>query len=90
VTGPSASELVSRAQKELVEGHIAASADLYARATQLDPKNAAAYRGLGLAYERLGRRKEAIRALKQAMQLAPTSPTNGALQDRLRRLQDEP
>jgi serine/threonine-protein kinase len=89
-TGPSASELVSRAQKELVEGHIAAAADLYARAARLDPKNAAAFRGLGLAYERLGRKKEAIRALKQAMQLAPTSPTNRVLQDRLRRLEDEP
>jgi Flp pilus assembly protein TadD len=72
-----------------VQGHIAGAADLYARAAQLDPKNAAAYRGLGLAYERLGRKKEAIRALKQAMQLAPNSASSNALQERLHKLEDE-
>jgi tetratricopeptide (TPR) repeat protein len=83
---PSALELSQAAQHELIQGHLAAAADLYARATRVDSRNEAAWRGLGLANERLGRTAEAIRALRRAIQLSPNGQYADMLRARLQKL----
>jgi hypothetical protein len=88
--GPSATELSQAAQRELIQGHLAAAADLYAHATRVDPRNEPAWRGLGLAYERLGRTADAIRALQRAIQLAPDGQNAGMLRARLQKLSGAP
>jgi eukaryotic-like serine/threonine-protein kinase len=84
--GLSATELGQAAQRELIQGHLAAAADLYAQATRVDPRNEPAWRGLGLAYERLGRTAEAIHALERAIQLAPAGQNADMLRARLQKL----
>jgi serine/threonine protein kinase len=88
-TGPmlSASDLVQAAARELIQGHLSAAADLYSQATRLDPKSEAAYRGLGLTYERLGKRQDAIRALSRALSLAPNGQNAAMVKARLEKLQ---
>jgi hypothetical protein len=83
----SASELVQAAARELIQGHLNAAADLYSQATRLDPKSEPAYRGLGLTYERLGKRADAIRALNKALALAPNGQNAAMLRARLEKLQ---
>jgi serine/threonine protein kinase len=86
---PSAAELIERAQNELVRGHLALAVDLYERATRTDPRSTAAFRGLGLVYERLGKKTEAVRALRRAIALAPADPKNALLEARVRKLEGE-
>jgi putative thioredoxin len=83
----SASDLVQAAARELIQGHLGVAADLYSQATRIDPKSEAAYRGLGLTYERLGKRTEAIRALSRALSLAPNGQNATMLKARLEKLQ---
>jgi serine/threonine-protein kinase len=83
----SAAALVQAAARELIQGHLGAAADLYSQATRLDPKSEAAYRGLGLTYERLGKRSEAIRALSRALALSPNGQNAAMLKARLEKLQ---
>ncbi len=83
----SAGELVQAAARELIQGHLNAAADLYSQAARIDPKSEPAYRGLGLTYERLGRKADAIRALSKALALAPTGQNATMLRARLEKLQ---
>lgn len=86
--GPTASQLVETAQRELLQGHLQAAADTYARASRVDPNSAAAFRGLGLAQERLGHKAEALRALKRALALSSgDSATRTLLQERVHKLE---
>jgi tetratricopeptide (TPR) repeat protein len=89
-SGPTATELTQSAQRELIQGHLAAAADLYAQATRVDPRNEPAWRGLGLANERLGRTADAIRAFQRAIQLAPDGQNAGMLRARLQKLSGAP
>jgi serine/threonine protein kinase len=89
-TGPSATELGLAAQHELIQGHLAAAAELYAQATRIDPRNEPAWRGLGLAYERLGRSADAVRALRRAIQLSPNGQNADMLRARLLKLGGTP
>jgi serine/threonine-protein kinase len=84
--GPSATELGLAAQRELIQGHLAAAAELYAQATRVDPRNEPAWRGLGLANERLGRTADAVRALRRAIQLSPNGQNADMLRARLQKL----
>jgi hypothetical protein len=84
--GLSATELGQAAQRELIQGHLAAAADLYAQATRVDPRNEPAWRGLGLANERLGRTAEAVRALERAIKLAPAGRNADMLRARSQKL----
>ena len=84
--GPTATELGRAAQRELIQGHLAAAADLYSQATKVDPRNEPAWRGLGLANERLGRKAEAAKALQRALDLNPNGPNAGMLRARLEKL----
>jgi Flp pilus assembly protein TadD len=84
---PSADELIKQAASELVQGHLARAADLYQRASQRDPRNAAAYRGLGVTSERLGRREAARNAYQRALKLTPPGPQADSMRARLEQLQ---
>jgi serine/threonine-protein kinase len=84
---PTAEELNRQAAQALLSGHVARAAELYEQATLRDPRNAAAFRGLGLVSERLGRKPVAIRAYQRALQLAPTGPQSDTVRDRLGKLQ---
>ena len=86
----SANDLNLAAQRELIAGHLAAATDLYARATRVDPRSEPAWRGLGLAYERLGRSADAVRALRRAIELAPNGQHADALRARLVKLGASP
>jgi Flp pilus assembly protein TadD len=84
---PSAEELNRGANQELLQGHLARAAELFERASQRDPHNVAAFRGLGLANERLGRSTEAVRAYQRAIALEPGGAQTPLLRERLQRLQ---
>jgi eukaryotic-like serine/threonine-protein kinase len=83
---PSAAELAQAAQRELLLGHMSAAVDLYSQATRVDPRDHLAWRGLGLANERLGRTSEAVRAFRRALALAPGGPNADALRAKLEKL----
>jgi tetratricopeptide (TPR) repeat protein len=86
LAGQSAAQLNQAAMQALLQGHTAAAADLYTRATKSDPRNAAAFRGLGLTNEKLGRKDEAIKAFKRALQLAPDGREAESIRSRLQKL----
>jgi serine/threonine protein kinase len=85
--GPSAQALVQAATRELTQGHLGAAADFYAEASRVDPQSEAAFRGLGLTNERLGRKAEAIRAFRRALALAPNGNNADMLRARLAKLE---
>jgi len=66
-----------------------ASAAAYARATELDPEHAAAWRALGLAQRELGRAADAVRSLEHALELAPDALDRPILEAYVRELQSE-
>ena len=86
----SAATLLTRAQDELVQGHMNAAQSLYEQATKADPRNAAAFRGLGLVYERLGNKRAALRAMQRAIALSPNDPKNALLREHIQRLEAAP
>jgi len=88
--GRSGAELVQAATRELTQGRLGAAADLYAQATRADPRNEAAFRGLGLTSERLGKKADAIRAFRRALSLAPNGQNADMLRARLTRLEAAP
>jgi hypothetical protein len=85
--GPTALELTEQAQHELVQGHLGAAVDLYTRATRIDPRSGAAFRGLGLASERLGHKAEAVRALRRALTLSAPGASADMLRERIAKLE---
>lgn len=86
----SAASLITKAQDALVQGHLSVAQALYEKATQADPRNAAAFRGLGLVNERLGKKSAALRAMQRAIALAPNDPKNALLRERIQRLEAAP
>lgn len=70
----------------LVRGLLPRAIELFRDATLAAPRHAAAWRGLGLANERLGRRPEAIYAYERYLRLAPNAADSGNVRDRLDRL----
>jgi serine/threonine protein kinase len=86
----SANDLVQAAARELIQGHLSAAADLYTQATRIDPKSEAAFRGLGLVNERMGKKADAIRAFNRALALSPTGQNAAMLRARVAKLQGAP
>jgi Flp pilus assembly protein TadD len=82
-----AGELNRRANQQLLRGHLPSALDLFQRATERDPRSEAAYRGLGVVNERIGRRAAAIQAFRRALELEPHGPHVAALRTRLERLE---
>jgi eukaryotic-like serine/threonine-protein kinase len=87
---PTADELTKQAAGELVQGHLARAVELYRRASQRDPRNAAAWRGLGVTSERLGLRDAARRAYQRALKLTPPGPQADSMRARLEQLGAQP
>jgi eukaryotic-like serine/threonine-protein kinase len=73
-----------------VQGHLARAAELYQRASQRDPRNAAAWRGLGVTSERLGRRDAARNAYQRALKLTSPGPQADSMKARLEQLEPAP
>jgi Flp pilus assembly protein TadD len=75
------------ADRELLQGHLARAVDLFERVIAEDSEDAAAFRGLGLAQERLGHTAAAVRAYRQALALEPQGAHSDQLRARLQRLE---
>jgi serine/threonine protein kinase len=84
-------ELAERLAREgtsaLLRGEVGQAVDVLRRATAADPGNAAAWRGLGLALERSGRRGEAIDAYRHYLRLEPTGEHAGMVRERMQALE---
>jgi len=87
---PTADELNKQAAGELVQGHLARAAELYQRASQRDPRSAAAWRGLGVTSERLGRRDAARSAYQRALKLTSPGPQADSMKARIEQLRAAP
>ncbi|MFO0684483.1 MAG: protein kinase [Sandaracinus sp.] len=89
-SGPSSTDrsadLVRQAQTAMLHGQIADARALYDEATRAAPRMAAAWRGLGLASERLGLSPEARRAYARYLELAPDARDAPTVRERLEHL----
>jgi tetratricopeptide (TPR) repeat protein len=88
--GPDRAEvdaLERAADRELLSGHLARAVELFERALAMDTKRIAAYRGLGIAHERLGHTAAAVHAYRSALALEPDGEHSGQLRARLQRLE---
>ncbi|MFT3923550.1 MAG: protein kinase [Myxococcales bacterium] len=84
--GAAGADLVKAAAQALVMGQLDLADKLYTDATRKEPNNAAAWRGLGLTSERLGRREVAISAFQRSLQIAPTGAQADSIRARLSKL----
>lgn len=85
--GATAGDLTREATAALVRGRVADAIQLFGNATMQFPSHAPAWRGLGLANERLGRRPEAARAYRRYLELAPGAADADSVRDRLTALE---
>jgi serine/threonine protein kinase len=85
-------ELAARLKQEgtsaLLRGESERAADLLRRATETNPTDAAAFRGLGLALERVGRPQEALLAYRRYLQLQPHGRQAELVRERISALHD--
>ncbi len=82
-SGESARELVRQGTSALMRGMIPDALELLSRATVAAPDSAVAWRSLGLANERVGRRTEARRAYERYLTLAPSAADADEVRRRL-------
>lgn len=83
----SAESLSKRGTSAFAKGDLATAAGLYRDATLAAPSYAPAWRGLGLANERMGRTSTAVRAYKRYLKLAPKAKDASLIRRRLDKLQ---
>ncbi|MCA9577934.1 MAG: protein kinase [Polyangiales bacterium] len=81
-----AAALVSEGTRLLVGGHLPAAVEKFREATHANPGNGAAWRGLGLGYQHMGRNPEARRAFERYLRLAPNASDADNIRARLTRL----
>lgn len=74
--------LMRKALASYLHGEIASAYALYRRATQRDPSEPSAFRGLGLAASRLGKDHEARRAYARYLELAPSAEDAAQIRER--------
>jgi tetratricopeptide (TPR) repeat protein len=75
-----------RGNQRLFSGDSAGAIAAYREAIVQDPREAAGYRGLGLAHAERGERAEALRYLKQYLKMAPRAPDRSLITKRMRHL----
>jgi serine/threonine-protein kinase len=75
--------LASRAYVVMAKGRLPEAVGLFRRATNLAPRTARAWRGLGLAHENLDHRREAVEAYRRYLQLAPKASDAAEVRRRL-------
>ncbi|MFW6050278.1 MAG: protein kinase domain-containing protein [Myxococcota bacterium] len=80
-------ELARRGTSMLVQGRLPEAIRHFRDATLAHAGNAAAWRGLGLANERLGRRPEAVRAYQRYLRIAPGAGDADSVRRRLESLE---
>jgi serine/threonine protein kinase len=78
-----ASALASEGTSLLIAGRLPAAIEKFREATQANPGNATAWRGLGLAYERMGRAPEARSAYQRYLRIAPNARDAEMIRGRL-------
>ena len=71
----------------ILRGQFPRARQLYRQATYADPGHAGAWRGLGLASERMGLAPEAANAYQRYLRLAPSASGAAQVRERLARLQ---
>jgi serine/threonine-protein kinase len=81
-----ATALLREAAIAFVHGEAGRSRDLYLQVLARDPARADAYRGLGLASARLGRRAEAARAFERYLQMRPDAADAARIRAELAKL----
>lgn len=79
--------LNSEALSAYVRGRFPQARVLYLRATVAAPRDAAAWRGLGLVAARLGQRRDAKRAFQRYLALAPDAPDAARIRGQLEQLE---
>ncbi|MFW5925003.1 MAG: tetratricopeptide repeat protein, partial [Myxococcota bacterium] len=82
-------ELVREGTNTLVRGRLPEAIRLFREATLAHSGNAKAWRGLGLANERLGRRPEAASAYRRYLRVAPNAADAASVKSRLQALEGE-
>ena len=78
-----ARRLTQEGTSALVGGQLPRAIQLFREATLAAPGHAPAWRGLGLANERMGRRPEAVRAYTQYLRMSPGARDAEAIQQRV-------
>jgi GlpG protein len=73
LSGHAGDELAHAGYLEMVAGRNESAAALYERALHVDGRQAPWWYNLGIAYQRLGREREATQAYRQASELEPSS-----------------
>jgi TolA-binding protein len=98
VTGPrpetpvrpakSAAALYTEGTELFVQGKHAKAKDRFKEAIALDPRHAAAHRGLGLVYQAMGRAESAIHEFERYLRRSPSAGDAGAIQARIAKLKE--
>jgi eukaryotic-like serine/threonine-protein kinase len=78
--------LIREAQSAMLHGEIPRARELYHDATLASPRSAAAWRGLGLASERMGLAPEARNAYERYLTIAPDARDADTVRERLEAL----
>jgi Flp pilus assembly protein TadD len=81
-----ARDLSRQGTAALLQGRLPDAIRLFREATLAHPGNATAWRGLGLANERLGRGPEAVRAYQRYLRVAPHARDAEEVRGRIGRL----
>ncbi len=79
--------LVGQGTKAFAQGNFSTAAARYRQAIEVDPGVAAAWRGLGLASEKLGKGREAKRAYLKYLRLRPHAADEAEIRNRVAALQ---
>ncbi len=80
------SALSREGTQALVRGQLSVAIEKFRQVTRHAPRNARAWRSLGFAYERLGRRGQAARAYRRYLEIAPSAPDASSVRERLQGL----
>lgn len=82
----SAEQLTAEASRKFLAGELATAKNLYKAALRKEPRYAPAHRGLGLVYEKLGRKSSAVDAFERYLKLAPNAEDAEVIRQRIERL----
>ncbi len=82
-----AAELTNEANRLSLAGRLPAAAEKYREATLTAPSYAPAWRGLGIANERMNRTADALRAFRRYVRIAPNAPDAPRIQSRIEALE---
>jgi serine/threonine-protein kinase len=84
--GPTAAALYKQGQASFVIGNNVTALGQFQQAAHKDPRYAAAYKGMGLVYDRLGDRAKAAKAYRQYLKLSPRAKDAALIKARLEKL----